>query len=486
MNLDLKCTGGIEVGKINFDTIKKQCEEIAKTIEEKQEELEKTLMQYQSYDVAVYEIKKCMHTLKTIDENRQYFKEKVGAISVFMPSNLPLYSLVIFALIPGFIAERLYIYPNTILRKQKIIQSLHDILQIKEHLPNIEVFEIEGNAKDAHKVFIEEYVKKSQVIIFTGRGEVKKKIEEAISNDSILIHNGVGHNPVVVAEDANIDKAVEDSVSVKFFNSGQDCAGPDSILVHKKVVNDFIKKFKDKCSELKVGDYSDAKTYIGPIHRGGELNRLKKIIDNNRSSVVHIENVVPGKEVNRDKKIVYPTIISLKTIEKANFCEIFGPIAFIVEYETDEQLKLYFQNDCYKKNKMYVSLYGSSKYIESADDIKLLTETVSTENGVGIVLYNQTIHNVEVGTKAYGGYSEGASSVKYKNSEGKTFEIAIPILIPQVITELLTNKMSMEKLQELVNKKLIDDLRSELEEINTAPFASNKPLSNTIPQTHYA
>ncbi|XGA08819.1 MAG: aldehyde dehydrogenase family protein [Wolbachia endosymbiont of Xenopsylla cheopis] len=422
---------------VDFNLIKKQCIDIAKIIKGKENNLIKILIQYEPYNVARYEIERCIRTLSDIDKNQQYFKEKVDTISVFMPSNLPLYSLVLFTLIPGFIAEELYVHPNTTMRQLKIMQNLYDILKIKEYFPSVNI------TSEKHDVFIERYVKKSKVIIFTGRGTTKAEIEKIMPENSILIFNGSGHNPVVVTEDADINKAVKDSIFVKFFNSGQDCAGPDSIFIHKKIANEFIGKFKNECSKLIVGKFSNKNTFIGPIHQKGELERLEKIISNNK------DNVIYGGKVDYDNLIVHPTIILSKITEQVNFKEVFGPIAFIVEYEEDEELKLYFQdeNGRYQYNKMYVSLYGNSRYIRPNCDAILFKDNVNTKNGVGIVLNNQAIHDAEIGTKAYGGYSKGASAVIFKNSHGKIFSKALPILIPEVITELLINKKAIANLQ---------------------------------------
>ncbi|WP_339048369.1 aldehyde dehydrogenase family protein [Candidatus Mesenet endosymbiont of Phosphuga atrata] len=422
---------------VDFNLIKKQCIDIAKIIKEKENNLIKILIQYEPYNVARYEIERCIRILNDIDRNQQYFKEKVDVISVFMPSNLPLYSLVIFALIPGFITEKLYVHPNTTLRQLGIMQNLYDILKIKEYFPSVSI------TSDEHDDFIERYVKKSRVIIFTGRGTTKAEIEKVMPENSILIFNGSGHNPVVVAEDADINKAVKDSIFVKFFNSGQDCAGPDSIFIHKKIADEFIEKFKNEYSKLAVGEFSNKNTFIGSIHQKSELKRLEKIIGDNK------DNVIYGGKVDYDNLIVHPTIILSKITEQVNFKEVFGPIAFIIEYGEDEELKLYFQdeNGRYQYNKMYVSLYGNSRYIRSNCDAILFKDNVNTKNGVGIALNNQTIHDVEIGTKAYGGYSKGASAVIFKNSHGKISSKALPILIPEVITELMINKKTIDNLQ---------------------------------------
>ena len=99
-----------------------------------------------------------------------------------------------------------------------------------------------------------------------------------IKPGSLLIYNGSGHNPIVVGPNADLDKAVEDCCYAKFFNSGQDCAGPDSILVHEKIMNQFLTKYIDTVAKLKTGVYTDADTDVGPITRESELQKFLSLL----------------------------------------------------------------------------------------------------------------------------------------------------------------------------------------------------------------
>lgn len=426
-----------------------------------QNKIKSTLLHYQPIRVTQYEIDRCVYTIKNIIKIEKYFTKNPNInIAVFLPSNLPLYSLMLFVIIPSYFAKNVVVRPSLELVKQIALESLFDTLKLKDTFSNIELF-----LGDREK-FVKEYVTKADLVIFTGRNETKDRIKESMKPESFMINNGSGHNPIVVAKDANIDQAIRGVLYAKFFNAGQDCAGPDAVFVQKQIISKFLPKFVEKVCTLKVGDHSDSDTIIGKIYREKELSRLQDIINSNKiktsnyfysntviekllilEKTINIEKTPPiiikGK-VDTNNKIVYPTIIILDIeTQNLNYKEIFGPILFLYVYECESQLKSYFESDKYIGNKMYVSLFGKSEYISIKDDSKLIKEKGTAKGGVGVVLENKIIHDITVdnGTIAYGGYSKGASSVIYKDQNNHYSSVALPILIPEIIDKLFIQKI---------------------------------------------
>lgn len=397
---------------------------------EKSHMLKEILAEYQPFDVTSYEIERCIRTIEGLHENSLYLNDpaSIDSIAVMLPSNLPLYSLLIFAIIPSFLSKAVYIRPNAILQELNIISRIYGELELDERLlPNIKVI------NEEHSGF-EKYVREASLVVFTGKPSNAEKFLKLMKQDSILIINGAGHNPVVVTENADVDKAVMGSTILKGFNSGQDCAGPDAILVHHQVAEQFIEKFKKAFCSLPAGACNNPKTVIGPIHRLNEMQRLMTLIHQNK------KDILAGGIININTSQISPTII-VRGIERyPNFQEVYGPVAFIHPYKEDEDLAHYF-NDVdgrYQANRMYVSLYGDSDYISSRDD----NITPGAAGNVGIVLKNETIHDVEIGYKAYGGYSMGASGIIKKSSKGMQ-RAAMPILIPEIISKYLINNQPL-------------------------------------------
>lgn len=94
------------------------------------------------------------------------------------------------------------------------------------------------------------------LVIFTGYQKNRDKIIKCIKPGALLINNGTGHNPFVVSDDCpSVAQAVRDALYLKFFNSGQDCAAPDAILVHADVYEEFFRGFLNGLAKLKIGSF---------------------------------------------------------------------------------------------------------------------------------------------------------------------------------------------------------------------------------------
>uniref|UniRef100_A0AC34GXY5 Aldehyde dehydrogenase domain-containing protein n=1 Tax=Panagrolaimus sp. ES5 TaxID=591445 RepID=A0AC34GXY5_9BILA len=245
------------------------------------------LSEIQPYKVTTFEIEHSVKTLDMININAGFFYKKVDYISVFMPSNLPLYSFILFGIVPSFMTnKKLFIKPNQLMREKGIFAKVCAILNVQQLFKNVEIINHETSK------FINEYVPASDVIIFTGYNKNRDKILSLIKPGSLLIYNGSGHNPFVIGRNANIEKAAKDACYAKFFNSGQDCAGPDAILVHESIFHDFMQMYLMEVEKLKIGKYDDQNVDVGPITRKSELQKFLDLLHANDADNVKIGGVI--------------------------------------------------------------------------------------------------------------------------------------------------------------------------------------------------
>lgn len=398
--------------------------QLKKKLEEKSEEIKAILTDYQTLNVSEYEIERCIRTIDGLHENEHYLNAgcKIDSSAVMLPSNLPLYSLFVFAVIPSILSHSVYVRPNSLLQDKDIISRLYKVLELDTLFPEVTI------VNEDHAGF-KKHINEASLIVFTGNPSHAETFVKEMKKNSLLVINGAGHNPLVITESADINKAVEDAVMVKGFNGGQDCAGPDAILVHQAVAAEFIEKFSEKFSNLKTGSFQDPDTVIGPILRGSELQRIGNILLQNA------EHICKGGSIDFKHKVIAPAVIIRNIEDKPNYQEVFGPIAFIHPYKCDDHLSLYFESEDgeYKKQRMYATVYGKSEYVSARDDRK----TPGKPGNIGIVLENETIHHAEIGYKPYGGYSMGASGLIKKTSKSKVQRVAMPILLPEIMVKYL-------------------------------------------------
>ena len=78
-----------------------------------------------------------------------------------------------------------------------------------------------------------------------------------------------GKNPVIVFEDADLDRALDAAIFMIYSLNGERCTSSSRLLIQNSVADEFLKKLTDRVNNIRVGNPLDPKTELGPlIHRG--------------------------------------------------------------------------------------------------------------------------------------------------------------------------------------------------------------------------
>ena len=176
-------------------------------------------------------------------------------------------------------------------------------------------------------------------VSFTGSTEVGKVLmrKSADTVKKISLELG-GHAPLIVMKDADLDKAAEGAVRSKFRNAGQTCVCSNRIYVHEDVVDAFTDKFKQKVSELKVGNGMDEGVDIGPLI---DKDAYEKVNQHLKDALDQGAELIHGGESYQesDGYFVEPTV--LKGVTEEMLCmneETFGPLAPISTFTTESEV----------------------------------------------------------------------------------------------------------------------------------------------------
>lgn len=381
---------------------------LAERIRSRRGELIEVLTRYETHNTAEDEIERSLDLLTSLEENRAYFKKVVGPVAVFMPSNQPLYAFACFAIIPGFMSERVCVKAPEMMTG--FYEDMLGILEITNIVPSVEYMRL--SRKECMDMFTATKVDPLtnmrrpvfEAVIFTGTTENADKLRKSFHKTTLFIANGSGHNPIIVTELADLDKALEGIMSVRTYNQGQDCAAPNSILVHIDVYDRLISILRESVSALRVGEYVSPETDIGPISRPETIAAVEQFLAKNS---LFIDSTTDGV-IRARTAIIEPTIVAKPLIDGANFDELFAPIFVVQRYENDDDLRSYFEDEQYAKNAMYITVYGKSRYIE-----RFITHKGKELHDASTILTDIDLHQpgVERGVQAYGGYGRGASCV---------------------------------------------------------------------------
>ncbi len=424
--------------KINFLEIQKRCSKTAKLIRKERQSLINILTRYETKFVAADEIIRVLDLLENISENSKYFQgQKIKDVAVFLPSNQPLYSFFCFAVIPSFQSAKVKVrLPDNM---ASFFEDLMVAINLEKDFTNIEVLRL-VRSKFLAKITqtrIDKVSNEDQpitdVVIFTGRAQNSIKVKKLFSKKTLFIFNGYGHNPVLVTDSANIQEAVMATIQLQLYNQGQDCAAPNSILISSEVFPTFMKKLHMELRKVKVGAYTEKGVTVGPITRKENLISIGKFLIKNNKWI----DKQTGAHIDFKTHTIRPVIINKDLKYGGNYVESFAPIFIIQKYSAEVDLGLYFDNEHYRKNAMYVTVFGSSEFLNSKKN------DLSFPSKYGILINDTHLHanGVERGINEYGGYSKNSSSLSLNG-----ITVPTPTLPQRDIYNILIRK-DMEKFQ---------------------------------------
>ena len=166
------------------------------------------------------------------------------------------------------------------------------------------------------------------IVSFTGSVAVGKHIAAIAGYKKVILELG-GNDPLIIMEDADMEKAVFLASEGSFRNSGQRCTAVKRILVHEKIKDEFIKKFVEKAKEYSFGDPADPETMVGTVIDEAAASHLESVV---KKSVVQGAKVILGG--HRKGALMEPTVI-VDVPRNADMVvyESFGPLAPIMSFK---------------------------------------------------------------------------------------------------------------------------------------------------------
>ncbi len=213
-------------------------------------------------------------------------------------------------------------------------------------------------------------------VSFTGSTPVGKQLLKDAANNVLRTSMELGGNaPFIVFEDADLDKAVEGAMAAKMRNMGEACTAANRFLVQASVAEEFTTKFADAMKALKTGRGTEADTTVGPLIDGGARDDVHALVTAAVEAGASVST--GGAPVDGDGYFYQPTVLA-NVPNDADILrsEIFGPVAPVTTFETEEQA-IALAN---------ASEYGLASYIYSRDVNRMFR--VSEQIEFGLVGYN--------------------------------------------------------------------------------------------------
>ncbi|MGW0365388.1 gamma-aminobutyraldehyde dehydrogenase [Streptomyces sp. NPDC002990] len=262
-------------------------------------------------------------------------REPVGVCAQVAPWNYPM-MMAVWKFAPAIAAG------NTVVLKPSDTTPASTVLMaeiIDSVLPK-GVFNVICGDRETGKAMVEHSTPAMASI--TGSVRAGMQVAESASKDVKRVHLELGGKaPVVVFEDADIAKAVEDIAVAGYFNAGQDCTAATRVLVHRSIHDEFVAALAKAAADTKTGQPDDEDVLYGPLNNPSQLKQVAGFIER---LPAHAKVEAGGHQVG-DKGYFYaPTVVSgLKQDDEIIQNEVFGPVITVQSF-TDEAQALEYAN----------------------------------------------------------------------------------------------------------------------------------------------
>ena len=210
---------------------------------------------------------------------------------------------------------------------------------------------------------------------FTGSTEVGRILLAQAADTIVNCSMELGGNaPFVVFADADLDAAVAGAMIAKMRNAGEACTAANRFYVEAPVADEFARRLAEAMSALRVGPGLEEGVQVGPLVNAATRDKVDSLV---RATVAAGAQVLTGGEPNPGPGYFYPPTVLANVPHDAPCLteEIFGPVAPVVAFETEEEaIRLANQTE-----------YGLVSYVYTKDLARALRVAEAIESGmVGI------------------------------------------------------------------------------------------------------
>jgi succinate-semialdehyde dehydrogenase/glutarate-semialdehyde dehydrogenase len=180
-----------------------------------------------------------------------------------------------------------------------------------------------------------------------------------------------GNAPFLVFEDADVDAAVDGAMIAKMRNMGEACTAANRFLVHSSVASEFADKLSKRMGSLTLGRGQDEGVDVGPLIDEKAVESVSRLVTD---AVQEGATVVTGGEAPDGPGYFYPPTVLLDVPADAaiNAEEIFGPVAPITTFETEQEAI----------TRANATEYGLSSYVYTRDLERTLRLAEALEFGM--------------------------------------------------------------------------------------------------------
>lgn len=180
-------------------------------------------------------------------------------------------------------------------------------------------------------------------ISFTGGTTTGKKVMASASSSTlkdVTMELG-GKSPLIIFEDADLDRAADIAMMANFYSSGQVCTNGTRVFIPRMLQSRFESKIVERVKRIRIGDPQDENTNFGPLVSQGHMHNVLRYIETGKAQGARL--LCGGAQLTDGElakgTYVAPTVFTDcrddMTIARE---EIFGPVISILVYDTEDEV----------------------------------------------------------------------------------------------------------------------------------------------------
>ena len=217
---------------------------------------------------------------------------------------------------------------------------------------------------------------KIRAIGFVGESRTGSEIMKQGADTLKRVHFELGgKNPVIVFEDADLDRALDAAVFMIYSLNGERCTSSSRLLVQRSIAGEFLARLAERAKRIQVGNPLDPSTEVGPLIDANHFEKVSSYFEIAKGEGAKI--LAGGKEHSLGSPYVLPTLIagaeaSMRIAQE----EVFGPVLAAIEFDSEEEA-IQIANDV---------RYGLAGYVWTNDLTRAFR--VSNELEAGMIWVN--------------------------------------------------------------------------------------------------
>jgi succinate-semialdehyde dehydrogenase / glutarate-semialdehyde dehydrogenase len=209
-------------------------------------------------------------------------------------------------------------------------------------------------------------------VSFTGSTEVGRELLRQAADRVVNTSMELGGNaPFLVFADADLDAALDGAMIAKMRNGGEACTAANRFYVQAPVAEEFSRRLAERMGALRLGPGTDPGTEVGPLVNAAAVEKVDELV---RSALAEGAHALVGGQPGDGPGFYYPPTVLTGVPPTAAILaeEIFGPVAPVVSFDTEEQA-VALAND---------SEYGLVSYVYTGDLARGLRVSEALEAGM--------------------------------------------------------------------------------------------------------